>query len=262
MKVIFQSVVDSPIPNMVLKPENLQDEIILNAIINRNGTPNMPDAEYSVISIEQNINSLQSITLGLNSGNAVNIYQLLLEQNELISKRTSQLDDADNIDDSYMVMIVKDGRNYKTTLEAVLSLLSIPDVPQNLSEYNNDAGFITSSDITSKADLVDGKIPANQLPSYVDDVLEFATLGSFPAAGESGKLYLAIDSNIIYRWTGSTYASTSSPIALGETASTAYRGDRGKTAFDHSQTTGNPHGTTKSDIGLGNVDNTDRKSVV
>ena len=248
MKVIFQSVVDSPIPNMVLKPENLQDEIILNAIINRNGTPNMPDAEYSVISIERNINALQSITLGLNSGNAVNIYQLLLEQDEVASKRTSQLNEADSLDDSYSVMVIKDGRNYKTTLQSILSLLSIPEVPQNLSEYNNDAGFITSSDITSKADLVDGKIPANQLPSYVDDVLEFATLGSFPAAGESGKLYLAIDSNIIYRWTGSTYASTSSPIALGETASTAYRGDRGKTAYDHSQATGNPHGTTAAQV--------------
>ena len=47
-----------------------------------------------------------------------------------------------------------------------------------------------------------------------------------------------------------------SGLALGETSSTAYRGDRGKMAYDHSQTTGNPHGTTKTDIGLGNVDNT------
>ena len=47
-----------------------------------------------------------------------------------------------------------------------------------------------------------------------------------------------------------------SSLALGETESTAYRGDKGKTAYDHSQATGNPHGTTKSDIGLGDVDNT------
>ena len=47
-----------------------------------------------------------------------------------------------------------------------------------------------------------------------------------------------------------------SGLALGETSSTAYRGDRGKIAYDHSQVTGNPHGTTKSDVGLGNVDNT------
>ena len=47
-----------------------------------------------------------------------------------------------------------------------------------------------------------------------------------------------------------------SSLALGETSSTAYRGDRGKTAYDHSQATGNPHGTTKADVGLGNVENT------
>lgn len=47
-----------------------------------------------------------------------------------------------------------------------------------------------------------------------------------------------------------------SGLALGETSSTAYRGDRGKIAYDHSQATGNPHNTTKSDIGLSNVDNT------
>lgn len=46
-------------------------------------------------------------------------------------------------------------------------------------------------------------------------------------------------------------------LQLGETSSTAYRGDRGKTAYDHSQlTTGNPHNVTKTDVGLGNVDNT------
>ena len=43
--------------------------------------------------------------------------------------------------------------------------------------------------------------------------------------------------------------------ALGETSSTAYRGDRGKIAYDHSQNTGNPHGTTKSNLGLDNVEN-------
>ena len=111
-------------------------------------------------------------------------------------------------------------------------------------------------DLNTKADLVDGKVLATQLPSYVDDVLEFANLASFPATGESGKIYIAIDTNITYRWTGTGYAEISASLALGETASTAYRGDRGKTAYDHSQATGNPHNTTKADIGLGNVDNT------
>ena len=96
----------------------------------------------------------------------------------------------------------------------------------------------------------------SSLPSYVDDVLEFANLASFPATGESGKIYIALDTNLTYRWGGSSYVVMSSSLALGETSSTAYRGDRGKIAYDHSQATGNPHNTTKADIGLGNVDNT------
>ncbi|NCU31261.1 hypothetical protein EOM57_05780, partial [Candidatus Saccharibacteria bacterium] len=73
-------------------------------------------------------------------------------------------------------------------------------------------------------------------------------------------IYLARDTSKIYRLTGvvsGTLAEISASLALGETSSTAYRGDRGKTAYDHSQlTSGNPHGTTKSDVGLGNADNT------
>lgn len=106
------------------------------------------------------------------------------------------------------------------------------------------------------ASLIDGKVPASQLPSYVDDVLEYANFAAFPATGESGKIYVALNTNLTYRWSGSAYVEISASLALGETSSTAYRGDRGKTAYDHSQTTGNPHGTTKSDVGLPNVDNT------
>lgn len=91
------------------------------------------------------------------------------------------------------------------------------------------------TDLSNKADLVGGLIPSAQLPGFVDDVLEFADLASFPATGESGKLYTAADTNLVYRWTGSTYAVTSSSLALGETSSTAYRGDRGKIAYDFSQ---------------------------
>src|SRR5690606_27161299 len=50
-----------------------------------------------------------------------------------------------------------------------------------------------------------GQIPAGQLPSYVDDVLEFADCASLPATGEAGKIYITVDNNEQYRWTGSTY---------------------------------------------------------
>lgn len=52
-----------------------------------------------------------------------------------------------------------------------------------------------------------GLIPSNQLPSYVDDILEFNNLASFPVNGESGKIYLAMDTNKIYRFSGSTYVN-------------------------------------------------------
>jgi len=102
-----------------------------------------------------------------------------------------------------------------------------------------------------------GKVPSAQLPSYVDDVEEYANLAGFPVTGESGKIYIALDTNLTYRWGGSTYVEISPSLALGETSASAYRGDRGKIAYDHSQlTSGNPHNVTKSDVGLSNCDNT------
>jgi hypothetical protein len=95
----------------------------------------------------------------------------------------------------------------------------------------------------------DGRVPSGQLPSYVDDVLEYATFSAFPATGETGKIYVNLDQNKTWRWSGSAYVEISASLALGETSATAYRGDRGKTAYDHSQATGNPHGTVPSDIG-------------
>jgi len=127
-----------------------------------------------------------------------------------------------------------------------------PDIVVNnyYSKSESDELFSTFNDLDSKADLVNGLIPANQLPSYVDDVLEYANIAAFPVSGESGKLYIAIDTNLVYRWGGSIYVVTSSSLALGETSGTAYRGDRGKTAYDHSQVAHNA-----ALVGLGNVTN-------
>lgn len=83
-----------------------------------------------------------------------------------------------------------------------------------------------------------GKVPSSQLPSFVDDVIEVEDYNHLPITGESGKIYVTVDDNKTYRWTGSTYAEISESLALGETSSTAYRGDRGKTAYDHSQDSG------------------------
>lgn len=77
-----------------------------------------------------------------------------------------------------------------------------------------------------------GKVPAAQLPSYVDDVLEFSTKDQFPQIGETGKIYVSKDTNLTYRWTGTQYLEISQSLALGETSSTAYPGDKGKANRD------------------------------
>ena len=64
----------------------------------------------------------------------------------------------------------------------------------------------------------DGKVPQAQLPSYVDDVLEFASLAKFPATGESGKIYIAIDTGSAYRWTGSSYFKINNSVSTADEA--------------------------------------------
>lgn len=106
----------------------------------------------------------------------------------------------------------------------------------------------------------DTKIPAAYLPSYVDDVLEYATRAAFPVTGETGKIYVSLDDNLTYRWSGSTYIEISKSLGLGETSSTAYPGSKGKKNADdiaaHKIDYSNPHRVTKVQVGLGNVDNT------
>ena len=81
-----------------------------------------------------------------------------------------------------------------------------------------------------------GKVPSSQLPSFVDDVLEYASKSAFPSTGESGKIYVDTSTNLTYRWSGSAYVEISQSLALGETSSTAYRGDYGAAAYAHAVT--------------------------
>lgn len=77
-----------------------------------------------------------------------------------------------------------------------------------------------------------GIIPSAQLPSYVDDVIEVDTFSNLPGTGESGKIYIVQDTNLTYRWSGTDYVEISKSLALGETSSTAYSGDKGKATTD------------------------------
>ena len=110
---------------------------------------------------------------------------------------------------------------------------------------------ITDAKITSiSASKITGTIPQANLPSYVDDVLEYSSKSLFPKTGEARKIYVDTATNLTYRWGGSSYVEISPSLALGETSSTAFRGDRGKIAYDHSQATGNPHNLTLSNLGI------------
>lgn len=115
-----------------------------------------------------------------------------------------------------------------------------------------------------------GKVPQSQLPSYVDDVLEgylssskfYKTRsGTSPnytyseeMTAESGKIYVNLSDSKTYRWSGTAYTEISASLALGETSSTAYRGDRGKTAYDHAVSTHSYNDlSNKPTIGNGTV---------
>lgn len=99
-----------------------------------------------------------------------------------------------------------------------------------------------------------GKVPSSQLPSYVDDVLEYSAKSSFPTTGEAGKIYVDTSTNLTYRWSGSAYVEISPSLALGTTSSTAFRGDYGNTAYNHA--TDSSRLTTATSSGLYKVAST------
>ena len=130
-------------------------------------------------------------------------------------------------------------------------------VPTVLSELTDDVGFVDRSNFDNEIENVraeialkldaslkgtangvaeldaNGKVLTSQLPSFVDDVIEAENFAVLPTEGETGKIYVTLDNNKTYRWSGSAYVEISASLALGETDSTAYRGDRGKIAYDH-----------------------------
>lgn len=150
-------------------------------------------------------------------------------------------------------------------------------IRKELTDFKN-----TKGEANGLASLDDGgRVPSSQLPSYVDDVIEINTFNNLPSTGESGKIYITQDTNLTYRWSGSAYTEISKSLALGETSSTAYPGDKGKSTTDkvnslsdtlvnidttinnvqnnlttHINNKANPHQVTKEQVGLSNVDNT------
>lgn len=145
--------------------------------------------------------------------------------------------------------------------------IDVFDTELDTTSENGVQNKVITEALEGKADLVGGKVPASQLPSFVDDVVDGyykEADGKFYAdaeyqteiVGEAGKIYISVDTEIQYRWTGDAFSPLGGALTLGETSSTAYRGDRGKIAYDDSQ-------TNKSHIGtLSNLLTTAKNNLV
>lgn len=102
----------------------------------------------------------------------------------------------------------------KATARSNLDVYSKEEVTAELSKksntaHNHDSAYYKKAEMDEKlgkkADLINGLIPSSQLPSYVDDVLEYTTRAEFPTPWEKGKIYIDISTDKSWRWSGSTY---------------------------------------------------------
>ena len=110
--------------------------------------------------------------------------------------------------------------------------------------------------LSDKADLVGGRVPASQLPGFAETFEVYPTEADFPQIGDPVVLYVAEDTNKTYRWVAPNYVELLGHLELGESETTAYRGDRGRIAYDHTLLVNNPHSVNKEQVGLSEVDNT------
>lgn len=158
---------------------------------------------------------------------------------------------------------VKDNSHSHTIANITGLQGELDDLNATVSEAANKAQSVISmiSNPNGLATLDStGKVPSSQLPSYVDDVIEgYYSDGKFYSTksgstysgeitGEAGKIYTDLNTDRTYRWSGTVYTQIKGDLALGETDSTAYRGDRGKVAYDHSQAAHAPATAEKNAI--------------
>lgn len=177
--------------------------------------------------------TLQIYTQGTVFGLSKLVFDELLQKVEELKELIEGNEESDNIDSLLTIIEFLKGYNTSDSLKNLIDALegliaenkqSIKDLKEEVKEIKNSVG---------NADGIaplgpDSKVPSYYLPSYVDDVIEFENKDSFPFEGESGKIYIAIDTNKSYRWSGTAYIEISSSLALGETESTAYPGNKGK----------------------------------
>ena len=118
------------------------------------------------------------------------------------------------------------------------------------NQFYEDSGFTTLIIPVLNDYYLD--IPTGDIYQWNGTSYVTPTIAPTRINGEGGVIYISVDSNIQYRWTGTAFAALGGALQLGETSTTAYRGDRGKVAYNHSQITdgSNPHNTTADNIKL------------
>lgn len=96
------------------------------------------------------------------------------------------------------------------------NIINVTKLFLNDEQFSGD-GLTSGSEVTINEDvfapLVDGLIPSEYLPSYVDDIIEKADYASLPDPGEAGKIYVTLNDNLTYRWSGSGYINITNPHA-------------------------------------------------
>lgn len=203
-----------------------------------------------------------------------------------VTKAQVGLDQVDNTSDLNKPVSTAQQEAINTAKEEINQVLtshtSNTSNPHNVTKEQIGLSNVTNDSQVKRVEMgvasgvatlgEDGKVPASQLPSYVDDVIDcYATYDKSDTGilsniklytdsehqnaitGESGKIYVDVEQGYQFRWTGTQFASIGSPTIIGEVTGTAFDGGRGKALEDktnqHIANTENPHNITSEQVG-------------
>ena len=194
--------------------EALANKGVAGGYASLNAQGKVPQSQLDIASqVNADWDSISGVSRILNKPIIPSVSGLLIGSNNLsdlgdvaTARSNLELDNLVNVDNTNPANITQTSiyrfttDTEKATWDAKQAVLGY--VPQNLAEKNIPGGYAG----------VDGSgfIPSSLLPAYVDDVLEFANLAAFPTVGETGKIYVTLNTNKTYRWSGSAYIEIAS----------------------------------------------------
>ena len=248
--------------------DNTSDAYILNK-------PTIPTVNNATLTIKKNGTNVATFTANSATDATANItVPTGAAADKGVDTSISAASTSTNLPTSQAVAAFVEGKGYKIidttyTFATGDSNGQIKVTPSGGSAQNisvkglGSAAYATKGAANGVAELdASGRVPSSQLPSYVDDVIEGYLYNSkfykesthtTVITDETGKIYIDLSSSKTYRWSGSAYTEISASLALGETSSTAYRGDRGKIAYDHSQSAHAPANAEKNQNAFSNI---------